>query len=552
VNERRLPGRRLAVDGLYIFAVWLVGAAVYFRDQWSSGFRLLMGNDGDTRLAAYLCEHWFQVIHGQASWLNPQFFDPTTGVLGWSDTFFLYQIFYAPLRWLGCDPFLALQITVILLSLVGFATFVYVVRLGFRTPLPAALVCGLIFIFSNALWIHEAQAQFSAIYFVPAVLLLGLLAWRAAGAGRRLRAAVLAGTAGVLWGLLFYTGYYVAWFSTLAMLVGVIFLLMMGGSGLIRRGAHEVRTGWTWMACGLAGLVLGLVPVARTYLPARHHLQYSQVMHFAGQVRDVVNVGSGNLVWSHLLRSVLMGRWRIYEVSYGLTPLVIALALGGAVTTGWLLWSRRRARPGVARLAVALTATAVVLAFLPIKTRFGSPWAAVWHIPGASAIRAIDRIEMVTGTVAVFAIAAAASELAVLLATWQRPRVWQTSALVLLALAAVEQVNVNSISDLNRVTQVTLIRSAEAPPTGCRTFFVVDSRARLAYFEYQLDAMLVSQKFSVPTINGYTGFFPPGWGLLDPSQPTYGAYVSAWVRAHDLGRGLCRLDLATMRWSYVQ
>ena len=220
VVAHRAPSRQLPVDGLWIFGAWLVGALVFFREQWDSSFKWLTGNDGDARLAAYLCEHWFQVLHGQASWLNPSFFYPVKGVLGWSDTFFLYEVFYAPLRLLGADPFLALQLTIILFSLMGFVTFVYLVRLGFGTRLPAAVACGLIFTFSNALWIHAGSPQLSGIYLVPAVLLIALLSWRAARAGRRLRAGALAGTAGLLWGLVLYSTYYIGWFSTLA--VGVV------------------------------------------------------------------------------------------------------------------------------------------------------------------------------------------------------------------------------------------------------------------------------------------------------------------------------------------
>ena len=70
----------------------------------------------------------------------------------------------------------------------------------------------------------------------------------------------------------------------------------------------------------------------------------------------------------------------------------------------------------------------------------------------------------------------------------------------------------------------------------------------LAYYEYQIDAMLVSQRLSLPTINGYSGYFPPGWGLLEPWLPTYAAAVSEWSEEHGLTSGVCSLDLTTMQW----
>jgi hypothetical protein len=549
VPQRRGRRGHPALEAIWILGVWLAGALVFFREQWTSGFKWLMGNDGDTRLIAYLCEHWFRVFHGQGSWLNPTFFHPIKGVLGWADTFLLYEIFYAPLRLLGFDSFLALQITLILLSLVGFVTFVYLVRLAFGTPLPAALAFGLIFTFSNALWIHTGSTQLCGVYLVPAILLIGLFGWRAIGAGHRWRAAILGGTTGLLWALLLYSTYYIGWFATLGIGVAGVLLLLVGGRPLIRRAASGVRAAWVPIAWGLSGFALGLIPFLLTYLPVRHPTSYSDAMAYSESLRDLGNVGPGNVFWSHLLGPVLGTRLSIYEQSYAVTPFVIVLTLAGAAMAIWLIWSGRRSRCSLAGMTLALAGAAMVLAVLPLHSRFGTPWAMVWHLPGASAMRAIDRIQLITGLLAALALAAAARDASVLLGTWRRPSTWKLGALLLLGVAVVEQLNTSPTSFVNRVAQVNLVRAAKPPPVGCRTFFVVNSTGPLPYFEYQIDAMLVSQKLSVPTINGYTGYFPPGWGLLYPSAPTYTASVLDWATAHGLTAGLCRLDLATMRWS---
>jgi hypothetical protein len=551
VAHRAPPRRQLPRDGLWIFGAWLLGALVFFREQWDSSFKWLMGNDGDTRLAAYLSEHWFQVLHGQASWLNPSFFYPVKGVLGWSDTFFIYQVFYAPLRLLGADPFLALQLTIVIFSLVGFVTFVYLVRLGFGTGLPAAVACGLIFTFSNALWIHAGSPQLGGIYLVPAVLLIALLSWRAVAAGRRLRAGVLAALAGLLWGLILYSTYYIGWFSTLALVLVFVLLLLIGGRSFIRQVFSAVSLAAPIMAYAGVGLIVGLIPFARTYLPVQHANNYAYVVSTEGNLRDVFNVGNGNVLWSHVLTRTFKGHVSNYELSYAVTPTVMLLALAGAALALWLLLSRRCYRQGVARLTVALTLSAIAFTVLPLRTRFGTAWALIWHLPGASAMRAIDRIQVVTSMLAILAIAAAASELSRLTSTWNRWRIWQVAGLILLAVAIGEQVNTSRTSYVNRVTQVAFLSSLSQPPAGCRRFFVVDSARRLTYYEYQVDAMLVSQHLSVPTINGYSGHFPSGWGLLNPSQPTYPAAVSEWASANQLDPGLCRLDLGSMRWSML-
>lgn len=553
-TERGLSGRRLAADVPWVLGTWLVGAFLFFREQWDSGFKWLMGNDGDTRLAAYFCEHWFRVLHGQASWLNPAFFYPVKGVLGWSDTFLLYEVFYAPLRWLGFDPFVALQVTMILLNLVGFCTFVYLARLAFDTPLPAALLCGCMFTFSNALWLHSASAQLYGIYLVPAILLVGLVAWRSLGAGHRTRAVVLAGMAGLLWALLLFSTYYIGWYSTLALILTCLLALLFGGRALLPRAVSEARAASRWLGGLAAGFLVGLIPFARTYLPNQHRYSYAEVMQGAARLRDLGDVGARNLLWGHLATSVDRARLPLYELSYAVTPVILALTFSVGVFAVWLLWSYRRVQSGPrsqagrARITLALAVTAFIFLALPVNTRFGSLWAIAWHLPGANGLRAIDRVQLVTALAATLAIAASARDVAVLMGRWTVGRALRLAGLGVLALAVVEQVNLAPTSGLDRPTQVNFVNSIRSAPSACRTFFVVDTARTLPYYDYQLDAMLVAQRLSLPTVNGYTGHFPPGWALLDPSKPGYRAAVAEWANRHGLAGTMCSLDLATMQW----
>src|SRR5690242_11418029 len=71
---------------------WVMGAALFFRQQIASGFDLISGDIGDARLIVYLNEHWFRVFSGLADFRSPPQFYPLEGTLGYSDAFFLYQI----------------------------------------------------------------------------------------------------------------------------------------------------------------------------------------------------------------------------------------------------------------------------------------------------------------------------------------------------------------------------------------------------------------------------------------------------------------------------
>jgi hypothetical protein len=191
----------------------------------------------------------------------------------------------------------------------------------------------------------------------------------------------------------------------------------------------------------------------------------------------------------------------------------------------------------------------MVLYVLPVKTAIGSLWMLVWPLPGASAMRAIDRIQVVTAFVADLAIAAGLAVLSRSLQTANRSTLRRGGLSLVLLLAAVEQINTDRTSSVNRVEQVRFLRSAPRAPAACRGFFVTDSGPRkLPFFEYQIDAMLVSQRLHVATINGYSGHFPPGWHLFVPSSPAYRASVRDWSSTHHLLASVCEFDVTGESW----
>ena len=94
-----------------------------------------------------------------------------------------------------------------------------------------------------------------------------------------------------------------------------------------------------------------------------------------------------------------------------------------------------------------------------------------------------------------------------------------------------------------------MLRSVPAVPPGCTSFFVTDSvHPNLLFYKYQTEAMMISQRIGLPTLNGYSGDDPPGWGLSFPNTPTYMEFVRQWAIGNGLTTGICDLDLGKMSW----
>lgn len=561
------PWIRARWNVLVAFLVWLAGAAFFFRAEWSRGFRRIMGDNYDTVHLTYLQEHWFQVLHGHAALRSPAFFYPTKGLLGWSDGLVLFQIFYTPLRYFGCDMFLASALTVVALSLVGFVGFVCLARVAFGANTLVALIGGLAFTFANNLWVHLQWVQLLTVWLVPGILLLGVFAFRALPL-YRVRSLVLGSTAGLLAALAFFTDFYTAWFATLAGAIVLIILVLSHRQKTMGRLLTKLRDNWQLVLTVGLSFMLGLVPFVLTYLPTHGAVDrpsYAAVMRDAPGTRDLLDAGAGNLVWGAIVHRVVPTSQlsplyaSVGGYNYAVTPLLLTLAVVGSAIVLWR--SKRegpdRGRPVAARAAAVLAVTAVVLSLLPVRTDAGSLWAVIWRLPGASVIKQPGRIGVVAGLAASLAVVCAASE--AYKAPGKRPFhvLRRATVVVVLLLVVVEQINTSPMAELDRSAELAFLRSTKAPPASCRSFFVSDAThsfrtsATSPYrkaMTYQLDAMLVSQKYSLPTLNGHTSYQPVDWDLMDPDSPDYLAGVRSWADGNHVLDGLCQLDLGTMTW----
>jgi glycerol uptake facilitator-like aquaporin len=83
---------------------------------------------------------------------------------------------------------------------------------------------------------------------------------------------------------------------------------------------------------------------------------------------------------------------------------------------------------------------------------------------------------------------------------------------------------------------------------SCRSFFIKPAASEYAHrwrdisTVYSVDAMFVSLKYSLPTLNGYSAWAPDGWGLGNPQADHYADRVREWVSRHKLS-GVCEFDV---------
>jgi hypothetical protein len=542
---------------LFPLALYIAGFLVFFRWQIFSDFDLVFGDRGDARFVAFIHEHVYRWLHGGAALLSPPFFFNQTKTLGYSDAFLLDQLIYAPLRLLGAEPLLAVSLIAIVLSPIAFL-FLYLFLRRLDVSVPLASLAALIFTFANNLYLKSNHLQHFAVYYIPVIVYCGLLA--VTDVHRRpLRAHLLAAFAAGLYGLLFSTGYYMAWFFGLGLLIFTPIAAFIAWPAVRAWwGARPTRVLGLGLVASLSFLA-ALSIFAAIYGPvlaigaARGFGEYRI---FAETPIDLVNIGLQNLVWSGLIRWLHLipdSRLGFGEVSIALTPVVQILVVASAVLAlRPRLWPITDGGRLARALVIAGASVCVLFYLLTVKTHNHSLFRILYDVvPGAKAIRVGYRGMVVANLFAVTAIGLAFDR--VIRLSWQEPRtplrVLRLGAVTaVLALAAVEQVNLAQAAFLSRKFERQHLAGISKAPGDCQTFYAAPD-PHYNPFEVQIDAMMVAQAQHLPTVNGYSGLTPPGWDFYDTNDPDYERRVAQWIANRHLAKGVCRLDVAAGTWS---
>jgi hypothetical protein len=111
-------------SGYVPLLIYIVGFLVFFRWQIFSSFDLVFGERGDARLVSFIHEHVYRWLYVRSGLLSPPFFFDQANTLGYTDAFLLDQVIYAPLRFVGTEPLLALSLIAVILSLIAFFLFI--------------------------------------------------------------------------------------------------------------------------------------------------------------------------------------------------------------------------------------------------------------------------------------------------------------------------------------------------------------------------------------------------------------------------------------------
>ena len=545
-------------------ALFATGFALVFRGWLFSGFDAAFGDDEDGYLALALIEHWRHVFSGAVHWTDPIFFFPQHGALGYTDAFFLFGVVHAPLRLVGIDAFTALMLVMAGTSAIGFFGFRRLALRHFEIPPAHAAIGAFLFAFANMDAVKLIHVQAYGAMLLPSLCDLVLSGWNS----KRHRA-VLGGAAGLLYSALFLTAFQTAWFFGFFLLLLALLHPVIGGVRKSRELVREMMTSRRPMiVAAAAAFAAGIVPFLILYVPvilAGHSRDFAEVASNLPKWSDLVNVTPENAIWGGALQRLgITGLVDdpVWEAELGFTPTVLAVfILGFAILTvrmrpppyrppsttlpspargGGL--GRGAGREEAADRVLVLLGAAVIILWLFQMDYFGTrPWQAVWAaVPGAKAIRYTFRSQLVANLFVVLVVARVLAGIA-------RARLWTG---LLCAVLIAEQINLAWPAVMSRRAALAWIDAVPPPPEGCRIFYVTPHAGPPGRTgpQHQDDAMLLAEIRGIPTVNGYSSWFPSGWALDEPAGPDYAGAVRRWADRNGIGQGLCGLEPRAGRW----
>jgi len=516
---------------MFLMIPFFLGLIYFYRKFFFSNFDLVNGDQGDGRFVALVTNHWFRVITGESNWQSLDIFFPTDQTIGLSDLKILLAIPHLIFRIIGFDIFLSFTFTTIIFTFIGYISLYILLTKYLRIEFFISIFASFLFTFSSPNVIAlSSHPQLFTIYLTP-ILLIGF-----AKILRNRNTLLNIISTFLLLGLIFSTAIYIFIFIVLSLLI-FTFIYMILEIKSTSISAYFKLLNFRSILIALSSLLLGMSPGLWVYLPTRNTQggrDISEILEYASSPINILNVGDNNLMWSKILEyfnyllNINLGS---DELSLNPTPFLILL-----VSVISLLVYKRSKLPTILMLTAGFN--------LILISKFGkfAPWELLHHLRGLDSVRAISRFNLITNLILIIGFAIAANIfLKQIRLNWVI--IFPFAAILLL-----EQIQIDNNFSISRRDQANIIELANAHPMECDVFYINSYLTDRPQAFIQNDAFLISQVSGLPTLNGYSGVYPPGWNLSSVGDPSYIDRIREYSSRQDIEGTICELNISERRW----
>ena len=479
-------------------------------------FRATPGDLADGRFNTVILEHLFGWVSGRSDNLwNPGFFYPNQGVLAFSDNHFGSALPYLLLRWLDFSREAAFSGWYVFGCSLNFVAS-YIVLRKLHFSIFAASAGAFVFSFSLPVLAQSGHAQLTYRFAIPlAFYELWNFIYK-----RKINALGLL----AFWVCVqFYCSIYLGFFLLFLFLASFIASLPLLKNNFFSTLVHSWLNLKKISQISLVSLII--VSISGLFLLLQKYHQVASIYGFKGsawEVRQMLPRLESYLVADHSLLSSFIGSWFTeipyrseHQMFFGIG--VSALFIFGCLAPWFNYFSRNRpyaqSQNAVAKVAIF---SFLILFLLTLKFGVGggrlvSAYEYLFAIPGVLSIRAVTRMVIVLGLPVAIVVALGCDSLL--------NRIRQISYLkqlfigvfiaTLLSLELIFFINYRTPYEAWAKRKSNLV--AHLPPTiPPNSILFINHHGSSPWYLTEVDAMVIAQDLGIPTINGYSGKFPPG------------------------------------------
>lgn len=468
-------------------------------------FSKMPGDLGDARLNNYFLEYFFLYLAGEyKSIWHFEFFYPFPYIVGFSDNLYGSAIFYAIPRAILGETDTAFQVWFLVGYLLNFCSAYYALRL-LDLGRPASAVGALIFAFSLPTTAHAAHAQLHYRFGIPLAVSFFILFLNKNNV-RFFGYAVF----WLTWQ--FFCGIYMGFFASLLLLI--IFIIYIFLTIIQNRFSNSEANYVNYfnifkMKLGERVFVFSVI-VFCMFALILLFWPYVVVQSMYGTTRNWTEIATmlprlqsyfisfSSLFWNYpssLISHAIPMRHE-HQMFSGIA--VFVLGISGLII-GW----NQRDRQTYLLMTGAFMGAVVITFYIDGF----SLWYLFHWLPLASAIRAMTRIDQALLFPAGYLAALAVDKL-------DQKSLIRTCIFGLIVLILIIEFSAVSLPTSNKNEWRERIEKAtRSYPKVFRDGAIFFAAQQDSWFESELDAMWVSLKLGVPTMNGYSGNVPPRYNV---------------------------------------
>lgn len=480
--------------GLFLFTFNVVGF----------NFIFFPGDLGDGRLNLYFLEHAHKFFTGQvSSFWNAPFMYPENNVTAYSDNLLGSAPIYSLFRLIGFDTYKSYQLWFVVLSGLSYISAFYFLKHVFKDNYSAVLGA-FIFAFSLALQSQLTHAQTFPRFAIPLAFLM------AVRFGEELNPKYFFYTL-LLVVYQIYCGIYLGFMLAIPI---AIYLILTITRGMLIDWKSRLNLKWLLQvtAYGLLNIAI-LLPLMLPYMerkfsPNLEH--YKQISNSIPTIKSHFFSQQGSLFWDFLSKTGQnYEAWWDHQIFAGGIATICLI-----ISFSWLLHYSIKTKFHFKSFSapLLLMLTGLLTFFLYIRFNTLSAYIALYFLPGFSSMRSLTRI--INIELIFFAIATAFVFSKIL-----ERKLKLKPLLFILALSLLICDNYffenKSYKTEVRVAKERIERIetafAQIPDGSVVSYEPIKLESKSIY--YQIDAMLISQKHNLITLNGYTATCPGDYGM---------------------------------------